>query len=227
LSWTCRWNQARTKRLPLVLIDDLDKPDLPLARAIFHEHREVMLQPLCAMVYTVSSALFYAAAFEAIRDRAYFLPNVCLYPHGQPDVQEPPGYQAMWAFVHKRMQPQLIQREALDEAIRAGGGVFREMNRAMRHAIDRAIEAGRAQITLDDVQRAEAEIRGEYRRILTEEQRGLLRRVRGDNRLRDPDQAAPLLQLLALLEYANDEPRYDAHPALYPLLDEDEARDDG
>ena len=218
--------QAHTGRLPLVLIDDLDKPDLPLAQAMFHDHREAMTQPQCAIVYTVSSALFYAAAFEAIRDRAYFLPNVRLHPHGQPGQQEPQGYQAMRAFVHKRMQPDLITAEALDEAVRAGGGVFREMGRVMRHAIDRAMEAGRGQIALKDVRRAEAEIRGEYRRILTGEQRDFLRQVRHDNRLRDPDKAAPLLQLLALLEYANDEPWYDAHPALYPLLDEDESHDD-
>ena len=31
--------QGQTSRLPLVLIDDLDKPDLELARAIFHDHR--------------------------------------------------------------------------------------------------------------------------------------------------------------------------------------------
>jgi hypothetical protein len=217
---------ARTKRLPLVLIDDLDKPDLTLARAIFHDHREAMTQPLCAVVYTVSSALFFAAAFEAIRDRAFFLPNVRLHPHGKSGEREPQGYQAMRAFVHKRMQPQLIADEALDEAVRAGGGVFREMGRVMRHAIDRAMEAGREQIALEDVQRAEAEIRGEYRRILDQEQRQLLRQVRRDNSLRDPNKAAPLLQLLAMLEYANDEPWYDAHPALYPLLDEDEGDDD-
>lgn len=155
-----------------------------------------------------------------------FLPNVRLHPHGQPKQQEPQGYQAMRAFVHKRMQSQLITAEALDEAVRAGGGVFREMGRVMRHAIDRAMEAGREQITLADVRRAEAEVRGEYRRILTGEQRQLLRQVRQDNRLPDPSEAAPLLQMLAMLEYSNDEPWYDAHPALYPLLDEDEDHGD-
>jgi len=41
-----------------VLIDDLDKPDLELAKKIFHDRREIMLQPNCAIVYTISSALF-------------------------------------------------------------------------------------------------------------------------------------------------------------------------
>ena len=217
----------REKRLPLVLIDDLDKPDLELARAIFYEHSEVMLQPLCAIVYTVSGALFYSPQFEAIRDRAVFLPNVKLHPARQPDKRDPEGYRTMRMFVHKRMEPELIASDALDEAIRAGGGVFREMCRVMRHAVDRAQVAGRTCIEVEDVELAEAEIRGEYRRILTADQRALLHNVRVHNRLDEPDKIAPLLQILAVLEYANGEPWCDAHPALYRLLDEDEVSDEG
>lgn len=215
------------RRLPLVLIDDLDKPDLELARAIFYEHREVMLQPLCAIVYTVSSALFYSQEFEAIRDQAIFLPNVKLHPEGQTDERDADGYHTMHLFVHRRMEPELIAPEALDAAIRAGGGVFREMCRVMRHAVDRAQVASRSRIEVEDVELAEAEIRGEYRRILTADQRALLRDVRARNRLDEPDKIPPLLQILAVLEYANGEPWCDAHPALYRLLDEDEVSDEG
>lgn len=216
----------RGKRLPLVLIDDLDKPDLKLARTIFYEHREVMLQPLCAIVYTVSSALFYSPEFEAIRDQAVFLPNVKLHSEGKTDERDADGYYTMSLFVHRRMEPELITPDALNAAIRASGGVFREMCRVMRHAVDRAQVAGRSRIEVEDVELAEAEIRGEYRRILTAEQRALLRDVRARNRLDEPDKIAPLLQILAVLEYANGEPWCDAHPALYRLLDEDEVSDE-
>jgi hypothetical protein len=216
----------RGKRLPLVLIDDLDKPDLRLARTIFYEHREVMLQPLCAIVYTVSSALFYSPEFEAIRDQAVFLPNVKLHSEGKTDERDADGYDTMRMFVHRRMEPELITPDALNAAIRASGGVFREMCRVMRHAVDRAQVAGRSRIEVEDVELAEAEIRGEYRRILTAEQRALLHDVRARNRLDEPDKIAPLLQILAVLEYANGEPWCDAHPALYRLLDEDEVSDE-
>ena len=213
----------REKRLPLVLIDDLDKPDLELARAIFYEHREVMLQPLCAIVYTVSSPLFYSCEFEAIRDQAVFLPNVRLHPQGRPDEHDSEGYRTMRMLVHKRMEPELITPEALDAAIRISGGVFREMCRVVRHAIGRAQVKQRSQIEPDDVKRAGAEIRGGYRRILTSEQRNLLEKVHTHNRLDHPNKLGPLVQMLAVLEQRNDEVWWDVHPALIPLVAEEQA----
>lgn len=209
--------QAQEKRLPLILIDDLDKPDLKTAQEIFHGHRETMLQPNCAIVYTVSSPLFYSPEFEAIRDRAIFLPNVKLHAQGQTRRQRD-GYQTMREFVGKRLNLDLIGPRALNEAVSSSGGVFREMARVMRSAIRRARKVGR--IELEHVRGAEAEIRGEYRRLLTAEQRALLKKVYSDNRLEDPDKIAPLLQILAVLEYANGEPWCDVHPALVALLEE-------
>ncbi len=211
-----------TDRWPLVLIDDLDKPDPGRAREIFHDHRGVMLQPNVAIVYTVSSHLFYSPEFEAIRDRAIFLPNVKLHPRQEPDERDAEGYRTMHMFVHKRMHPDLIAPDALDEAIRTGGGVFREMCRVMRYAIGRARVEGRPRMELEDVQRAGSEIRNEYRRILTTEQRRLLLQVHTHNRLDQPDKLGPLMQMLAALEYRNDENWCDAHPALVPLLIEEQ-----
>lgn len=208
---------AREKRTPLVLIDDLDKPDLSVAREIFYGHRETMLQPLCAVVYTVSSPLFYSAEFAAIRDRAVFLPNVKLHAQGGKG-KDKQGYETMREFVRRRMNPDLITPRALDEAVRISGGVFSEMARVVRAAIQRARPTGR--IETEHVRAAEAEIRGEYRRILTREQRDLLRRLHDRQCLDEPDKIAPLLQILAVLEYSNGEPWCDIHPALEPLLEE-------
>ena len=82
---------SKEHRIPLILIDDLDKPNLEEARAIFHDRREIMMQPNCAIMYTVSSALFYTKEFEAIRDQAIFLPNIKLHPHVEPEVKDREG----------------------------------------------------------------------------------------------------------------------------------------
>jgi len=213
---------AQEKRPPLVLIDDLDKPNLGQSRAIFYDHRESMLQPNCPIVYTVSSSLFYSSEFQAIRDRAIFLPNVKLHEQGKPAKRDTEGYRAMHEFVYKRMHPDLITNEALDAAVTISGGVFREMARIVRSAIGYIRIGRRERIELEDVQKAEAEIRGEYRRFLTREQRAVLRAIRANNRYDEPDKVAPLLQMLAALDYANGEPWCDVHPALHKLLDEAE-----
>ena len=218
---------GQTNRWPLVLIDDLDKPDLGRACEIFHDRRGVMLQPNVAIVYTVSSPLFYSPEFEAIRDQAIFLPNVKLHPCRKSDGRDVEGFRTMRMFVHKRMHPDLITPDALEEAICTSGGVFREMCRVMRYAIGRARTKGQPRVELADVQRAGSEIRNEYRRLLTAEQRQLLLEVHTHNRLDQPDKLGPLMQILAALEYRNDENWCDVHPALVPLLDEERSARSG
>ena len=95
--------------IPLLLIDDMDKPDLEKARAIFHDRREIIMQPNCAIVYTVSSALFYSKEFDSIRDQALFLPNINLHPPMNPNVHNEEGYNTMRRFIHVRMLPDLIE----------------------------------------------------------------------------------------------------------------------
>ncbi len=212
--------QAREKRLPLVLIDDLDKPDLELAKKIFHDRREIMLQPTCAIVYTISSALFYSKEFDAIRDRAIFLPNVKLHAKDQPAVRDDEGYRTMRLLAHKRMTPALIADDALDMAIAYSGGVFREMARLMRTAISRARMRKSAQVQRPDVEQAVIEVRNEYRRFLDPLDRQFLRAAHRHKRLEYHERLRPLLQLLALLEYRNHENWCDVHPALLALLEE-------
>lgn len=213
--------QEREKRYPLVLVDDLDKPDLEICREIFYSHRETMLQVDVPIVYTVSSSLFYSSEFHAIRDSAIFLPNVALHERCNRDQESPVGFKTMRDFVYKRMHSRLITEEALNEAIRVSGGLFREMARIMRSAIDSTCASNQEQISIADIDKAEAEIRGDYRRFLTKDQREVLRAVRSHNQYNEPDKIAPLLQLLAVLEYCfESEPWCDIHPALHKLIDE-------
>ena len=210
---------SKEHRIPLILIDDLDKPNLDEARAIFHDRREIMMQPNCAIIYTVSSALFYTKEFEAIRDQAIFLPNIKLHPHGEPDVKEREGYLTMRRFVFVRNNPNLIDGQALEEAISYSGGVFREMARIMRTAIGRARRRKSSKVEIIDVEWAATEIRNEYRRILDPGDIDILRRVHKQNRLEYDDRLRPLLQLLAILEYRNGENWCDCHPVLRRLIE--------
>ena len=211
---------SRERRIPLILIDDMDKPDLEKARAIFHDRREIMMQPNCAIVYTVSSALFYSKEFDAIRDQAVFLQNIELHPPMDPAAHHAEGYNTLRQFVHVRMAPELSDEDALEAAISYSGGVFREMARIMRTAIGRARRRRSSRLDCSDVEWAATEIRNEYRRILDKEDIKLLKKVAENNRLEYTDRLRPLLQLLALLEYRDGENWCDVHPVLRKLLND-------
>ena len=209
---------AKERLIPLILIDDMDKPNLDKARAIFHDRREIMMQPNCAIVYTVSSALFYSKEFDAIRDQAFFLPNIYLHPPMQPDIHHEEGYQTLRKFIHMRMIPDLIETPALEQAVTYSGGVFRELARIVRTAIGRARRRKAARMDCTDIEWAATEIRNEYRRILDREDLKLLKKIGDDNHLEFNERMRPLMQLLALLEYRDEENWCDIHPVLRKLL---------
>lgn len=209
---------AQEKRVPLILIDDLDKPDLEKARAIFHDRREIMTQPNCAIVYTISSALFYSKEFDAIRDQAIFLPNINLHHPLETELHDEEGYATMRRFSNVRMSPELIESGALEAAISYSGGVFREMARIMRTSLGRARRRNATRIEFADVEMAATEIRNEYRRILDKNDLSFLKKIHEHNRLEYNERLRPLLQLLAILEYQNGENWCDIHPVLRRLI---------
>lgn len=211
---------SHERLIPLVLIDDMDKPDLEKARAIFHDRREIMMQPNCAIVYTVSSALFYSKEFDAIRDQALFLPNINLHPPMEQETHNADGYKTLKEFVRVRMDLSLIDADALEQAVAYSGGVFREMARIMRTSIGRARRRNASRINMDDIEWAATEIRNEYRRILDKEDLKLLKKVSENNRMEYSDRMRPLLQLLALLEFRDQENWCDVHPVLRKLLND-------
>jgi hypothetical protein len=179
-----------------------------------------MMQPNCAIVYTVSSALFYSKEFDSIRDQAIFLPNINLHPPLESERHLTEGYDTMRRFAFLRMDPKLIDGQALEDSITYSGGVFREMARIMRTAIGRARRRRVAKVESIDVEWATTEIRNEYRRILDKNDLAFLKKVHEHNRLEYNDRLRPLLQLLAILEYRNGENWCDIHPVLRRLLNE-------
>jgi hypothetical protein len=209
---------SQERRIPLVLIDDMDKPELDKARDIFHDHREIMMQPNCAIVYTVSSALFYSKEFDAIRDQALFLPNINLHPFDNVQQNNEEGYATLENFLAVRMEPRLIDPDAMELAITYSGGVFRELARIIRTAIGRARRRKASQIAVEDIEWSAQEIRNEYRRILDKEDMKLLKKIHENKQLEYTDRIRPLLQLLALLEYRDEENWCDVHPVLRKML---------
>lgn len=211
---------AASGKMPLVVIDDLDKTKIALSRAIFKDHADAMAQPTCSIIYIVSSSLFFSKDFDAIRDQAYFIPNVILSDPKDPERYTTSGYATMKEFVMARVAAKLIEPGALMNAITVSGGVFFELARVMRTAIGKSRRRGARQVSVADVNWAIEEIRNEFRRILEEADLALLRKFDVEHSVQYHDRVSPLMQLSALMEYKNGRNWFGVHPIVKGLLHE-------
>jgi hypothetical protein len=213
--------QAREKRPVLVIIDDLDKPLLEQAEAIFFRNFAAITQPTCAIVYTVPAAILFSDVFmvSPIRESCCSLPNVKLHPQGCDEVA-PEGYQTMREVALRRMDEALIEADTLEGIVALSGGVFRELTFALRAAISNAQSRGAERVELPDVDWARNQLRNPLLRLLSDEDIKLLKWVQTENpfHLPDPKKNARLLHILAVLQYADGPDWFDVHPALGEAL---------
>jgi hypothetical protein len=118
------------------------------------------------------------------------------------------------------MNLDLIEPEALELAVTYSGGVFRELARVIRTAIGSARRRKGDRIEAADVEWAANEIRNEYRRILDREDIKFLKKIKTSKQLEYHERLRPLLQLLAVLEYRDEENWCDVHPVLRKMLND-------
>jgi hypothetical protein len=209
----------KEKRYPLILIDDLDKPDLVISRKLF-ANKQALFLPQCPIIYTVSTSLFYTPAIALPNATRKFLPNVKIHEKENRAARCSDGFYVLQTAIDRRMNSDLITAEAKELLATMSGGVFRELSRLVRASITRAQLDERSQVEVADVKGAAAEIRGELLRPLNTTYRRILQQVWETNQLEDPEEAAELLQMLAILEYDNGQTWYDVHPALWKLFDQ-------
>lgn len=212
--------EGKENKKVLVLIDDLDKPNLAQAINIFYNNYTAITQPSCFIVYTVPISIYFTSEFTVLKESKFFLPNIKLHPKNDKNNMDEKGYELMRTFVFRRMKQELIKPDALNHAIKIGAGVFRENARVMQIAADSAIEHGRHCIIDEDVNRAESEIRGDFKRQLTTEDYAILKEICNINEMRGIEKIGKLLHNLFVLEYVNGEPWCDVHPVLEGLLRE-------
>jgi len=211
--------EGREGKSVLVIIDDLDKPNLEQATEIFYNNQTAITQPVCHIVYTVPISMFFAQEFTAIRETRFLLPNIKLHTRNDRTSRYEPGYDLLKTFIFKRMKENLIEPDAVDLAIKMGAGVFRETTHIMQIAADSAIERGRDCITKEDVENAGQEIRSDFKRILKTDDYVILKELYENNKIQGIDKIGHLLHNLSVLEYENGENWCDIHPTLVKILD--------
>lgn len=206
----------------LIIIDDLEKiPDVQKAEEIFTKAGIYLTYPKCKIVYTLPIALYHSLVFKEISNnfnKTFILKNIKLWDKKSPNKLDPDGKASMSDFIFRRIDEKLIDKKALDLAIKYSGGVAREMVRIMRDSCLKALEKERGSITVDIVNGVVVELRNEYKRGLQKRHYEVM-----DSILKGkvPNEDKTLMELFhsrVILEYENGETWNDINPIVKPLI---------
>ncbi len=217
----CGHIETVTGRRPLIICEDLDKPDLAKARDVFFDHATTLNSLACPIIYTFPIALCYSHEFpERMGDysRHFLLPNVSLAHRD--NTPHPAGRDALKEVVTRRISDRLFAAGALQDIIALSGGLMRNLVRLVSDAALIALTEGVAEITAEIVQRVASEWTNDYRRLLLAEHYTALRQAHETKALPPTATVRDLLANLSLLEYRNTIAWGDVNPVVAALLGE-------
>lgn len=204
---------------PLILFEDIDKADLERARGLFVEHRNTMISPACRIIYTFPISLRHSHEFPAIRrdySKVFSLPNISINErNGSIDAR---GREAIGSVITRRIPGEVFEKKAFDSIVELSGGLMTDLVRLVSDAALIALTEGSSHITNEIVERVEAEMANDYRRILVSEHYDALRRSLSEKEFVADDVTRELLANQSLLEYRNNKVWCDVHPIVRGLL---------
>lgn len=228
--------QIATQKPVLVIIDDLDKLDLPLVEAIYRNNIKSLFSPQFRIVFTIPvSAVQEPQVMGALNSegvvRPHLFPVAKFFPKDQRhDAQAEPVEKTVNTFLEmlsKRIPPDLIEPEIAREMVLKSGGVVRELVRIGRECCTESmvkleIEPDQTSVRIDDetLKAALRNLRNDFARQIGSDLYDLLVEVYDTAEAPDASDAGfvKLLHGLMVLEYENDDLWYDVHPIVAALL---------
>ncbi|MFO0587175.1 MAG: hypothetical protein U0441_06545 [Polyangiaceae bacterium] len=219
--------EIETALLPktlLVIIDDLDKVrDAERQDDLFHKGVGTLFAPRFRVIYTLPVAV----AFDPSR-RELINAVEHLYPERVLE-KSPDGFDPLHAFrddalpffrdaVHKRVEPDLVEEEAIRLATAFSGGVVRYVFFLLKEASAIAEMRGATKIDAKAVRSAVREERLRLTRGLTREDYDALLAAHQTHDRKDDARYQWLQDIGVLLECYNDDAWYEAHPILWDSL---------
>lgn len=211
--------EALTQKRVLCIVEDLDKIDLGKAKEIFYNHGESISAPEVAIIYTFPIALRRSTEFKQISNyysATYTLRNFKIeHKNGEPDEA---GRAALRQILLNRLEPKLLEEDALDSLINYSGGLPREFIRFARDACVEADISGDVSVNAAHVNAVISEERKKFEGMLSEKQLLLLKIAEEKRHIDQTEAYRELLHTLSLLEYENDELWYDVNPVVKALL---------
>jgi energy-coupling factor transporter ATP-binding protein EcfA2 len=228
--------ETTTKKPVLVVIDDLDKLDLPLVESIYRNNIKVLFSPRFRIVFTIPvSAIQDPQVMGALTSegivRPQLFPVTKFYP--KEDCHDPeaePIARAVDKFLEvltRRIPADRIEPGTARRMVLQSGGVMRELVRIGRECctecmVQMELEPDRTDLKINDevLNVAIRNLRNDFARQLGTDLYPVLVQVYKtlNNDDTDGDAFVKLLHGLMVLEYQNDDLWYDVHPIVVDLL---------
>jgi energy-coupling factor transporter ATP-binding protein EcfA2 len=234
--------QMVSKQTSLVIIDDLDKLDLSVARPIFQDNIKSLFLPNFAIIYTLPIAALRDTRIVSVLttetdDGITTLDVGKIYAKGDrargADQYQVLVVEKLVDVLRKRLTnefvkiEELIEPEVITEIALASGGVLRELVRITVRCcriclteIRQDLNRDNVKITLDTFTEACRDMRLDFERPIGETDYQILEHVHKSNSTKDVQQQEflTLLHGLYILEYRNDQVWYELHPIIIDLL---------
>jgi hypothetical protein len=212
----------KTKKDPLLIIDDLEKVDMEVAEEIFYGHSQTLGRPNLRIVYTFPKPMTYTDKGRLVATQLsnpVHLPNIMTSNRkGEP---ESPGLDLLRKIILMRMQESLFEPDALDYLLKTSNGVLGDLCSVLAGACITAISGGNSKIAWNDVDTHFNYLTDQFRRAVRENYYSILAQVFKEKRTDNDQNLWDMLHILAVLEYRDQEGIfYDVHPAVVPLLRE-------
>ncbi|MBE9159291.1 AAA family ATPase [Nodosilinea sp. LEGE 06152] len=228
--------QTATKKPVLVIIDDLDKLDLPLVEEIYRNNIKSLFSPQFRVVFTIPvSAVQEPQVMGALNSEGVVRPH--LFPvakffakadcHNSEAEPVAKTFDVFLKVLSKRLPEDLVDAQTARQIVLKSGGVMRELVRIARECctecmVQLEIEPDSDSVKIDDeiLVVALRNLRHDFARQIGSDLYDLLVGVYKTAETPDAssDGFVKLLHGLMVLEYENDALWYDVHPIVVDLL---------
>ncbi|MEL6554013.1 MAG: P-loop NTPase fold protein [Cyanobacteria bacterium J06621_11] len=226
--------QIATKKDVLVIIDDLDKLDLPLIRGIFQDNINSLYLPNIRIIFTIPIAVIRETKLMATigtRSEVIQLPVTKFFHKADAHIPEAKliekNVSMLETILAKRIPTELIEPETLRSLVLMSGGVLREMVRLGQECCRECLlvldmEPERTTVKIDEeiLRKAARNLRIQFERTLGSDLLEVLKHTYENFKPKNANSEnfLELLHSLYVLEYENDALWYDLHPLIQDLL---------
>ena len=233
-------NGASGKNI-LVIIDDIDKLEIPVIRDVFINNIKALFLPNLQIIYTLPISALHDKDIVPVletetSDRIVPMRILKLYKKGESRHPDPTPVaeivDKLEKLLEKRIDLELFEPDALQKVIAYSGGVLREVIRIVQQScriclrqlrsLPEDADVSNLKISLTVVEEAANNLRLQMSRPLGKVDYEILKTVYQNYAPDDPrdSEFLGLLKGLPVLEYRNAREWHDVHPLLWQLVQE-------